>query len=194
MLLLVCAWKKGPQAGSPRSGRPRRVRSWFLHIWLCACLAGCGQEKKADTEPLPEAEASAATQASASEDAATLPARALAVETVQGFADCVFDGDPIAGLELLVTPEGFSQPELLRFLTELVAKNHVSREGLERIVTKEFGSLHERFGDAAVGVAGRASLNLGEIFAFGDVEAAVLLHWDGKRFRLAAFHQAGDSR
>ncbi len=56
------------------------------------------------------------------------------------------------------------------------------------MLASDFGPLQERFPDSAAAIAFHAKIEVTQAYAFGDLNAAALLHWDGTRFRVAALH------
>ncbi len=160
-------------------------------LWLLALTLACGEKRKAEVvvDPPGDDAAQALVRAVVRPDAQGFePSREGARDVVQAFAAELLAVPPGEMGEVLRIPEGPSEQQLAFFYKELRRK-HVNQKGIDAVLEKDFGPLAERLGDKAQSVADQVGLSLDETWAFGDVESAVILQWDGQRFWVASVHQ-----
>ena len=155
-------------------------------------VAGCGRgEAKSEKNPKSQTVVEdAALQVTA--DAGLRPEKAKAAAVLASFAEHLLAGDTAAARSYLRIPESLNDRQVAFFLKELASSKHLSSEGVAQILGKDFGRLSERMGDKAKQVAEGAQVPISETYAFGDQNAAAVLHWDGKVFRVSALHNLGE--
>ncbi len=146
-------------------------------------IAGCGSKKSASVEVVEDA-AKADVPVQEIDAAAknlSQPSREEAAKVLNAFATALLDSPTEAIQESLRIPEGLSEKQLAFFYKELRMK-HVSRAGVEAVLSADFGPLAERLGEKAPEVAEQLGIPLADAWAFGGVERAAVLYWDGERF------------
>ncbi len=169
------------------------MRKAILFITLAICVSACkGTEKAAKIEPSPKSGAAqfdAKAAPVAASDAGPKPTSKDAASVLRDFSEKLLSDDLAGARANLRVPQNFKNKQIDFFLQELQAPENLSKLGVEAVLQAEFGSLQERFGEKAEGVANSLGIPLDSLYAFGDTSAAAVLFWDGQRFRVAALHK-----
>ncbi len=155
--------------------------SWALALVLVGC--GCGEKGAPARDPIAQDVTTEAAPAPIKQ-----PTREQAAHVLSDFAERLLTephGDLTTSLRV---PAGI-RPQQLAFYYEELRTKHINQAGVEAVLTKEFGLVAERLGEKAQSVADQVDLPAGELWAFGDLEGAAILHWDGERFWVVSVHQ-----
>lgn len=118
------------------------------------------------------------------------PSKDAAAAVLTQFVTALLQDPPGDLTDCLRIPEDIGEQQLSFFFKEL-RKTYVTRAGVDAVLLKPFGTLEERLGDKAQSIADQADLALDETWAFGDVESAAIMYWDGTRFWVASVHELG---
>ena len=161
--------------------------------WLLVMTLACGTKESAQAPADPPADDASPLELAAAAipdtKLAIEPSKEAAAEVLTQFATALLADPPGDLTDSLRIPEDVSEQQLSFFYKELRRK-YVSRAGVDAVLLKPFGTLEERLGDKAQSIADQADLALDETWAFGDVESAAIMHWDGQRFWVASVHEA----
>lgn len=158
---------------------------------LSACSSGRSKEAVATGEQQGTESLTSVDTQLALADAGIAPVKERAVAVLQRFAERLLAKDLAGARAEMRIPASLNEKQVVFFLRELGNGEHLSEHGLAAVLEKDFGLLQERLGDKSTRVAEGAELSLEEAYALGDSDSAVILHWDGSRFWVAALHELG---
>ncbi len=159
---------------------------WVRGFVGLALVLACGE--KAVPAPPPLTEDVEPVTPEAAPAPIVQPTQELAAAVLSDFVERLLS-EPQGDLTMLLRIPTGIRPQQLSFYYEELRTKYINRAGVEAVMVKEFGLVVDRLGESAQGVADQMDLPVLELWAFGDLESAAILHWDGERFWVASVHQ-----
>lgn len=154
----------------------------------------CGTKERAKPPVDPPVDDASPLEIAAAQDPVPepgpAPSKEAAAAVLTQFVTALLNDPPGDLTDCLRIPEDVTEQQLSFFYKELRRK-YVTQAGVDAVLLKPFGPIEERLGDKAQSVADQAGLTVDETWAFGDLESAAIMHWDGQRFWVASVHELG---